>query len=95
MSLRMGGLDGEEVDIRGGTSLVVVADLEVAGGPIELVGAEGLGSAAVQADLEHVVLIGDGVAELLATGMLPTGLRISLPPAVVCSAPRVMLPSPS
>ena len=64
----MAGGDGEEVDIGGGAGLVVVADLEVARGGVERVGAEGLGRVAVQADLEDVVLVRDGVAELGAQG---------------------------
>lgn len=66
-------VDGEEVNIRSAGALVVVSNLEVAGGSIQRVGAEDLGSTSVNADAEDVAGVADGVGELLANWDVANG----------------------
>lgn len=61
-------VDGKEVNIRSAWALVVVSNLEVAGGRIKRVGAKSLSCSAVDADTEDVAGIADCVGELLANG---------------------------
>lgn len=56
------------MDIGSAGSLVVIADLEVAGGSVQGIGAERLCCTAVDADTEDIVGVADGVGEGLTNG---------------------------
>lgn len=66
-------VDGKEVNIGSTAALVVVSNLEVAGGSIQRVGAENLGSTPVNADAEDIARVADGVGELLANWDVANG----------------------
>lgn len=62
----MGDTDRIEVNIRSAGALVVVADLEVAGGGIEGVCAERLCCTAIDADAEDIAGVANGIGERLS-----------------------------